>query len=47
MYGSWVYGYGQVCHSYSGQNLLYPYIKAAQVSQTMSGHQYYGSEPSC
>jgi hypothetical protein len=47
MYGSWVYGYGNVCHSYSGDNLLYPYITAAQVSQTMGGLQFYGSEPSC
>lgn len=47
MYGSWVYGYGSVCHSYSGQNLLYPYIMAAQVGQYMGGTQYYGSESAC
>lgn len=48
-YGSWVYGYGQVCHSYSGQNILHPWMYNPESSrgQTMGGVEYWGSEPAC
>lgn len=47
-YGSWVYGYGSVCHSYSGLNLLYPWMYNSDYrTQTMGGIEYWGSEPAC
>lgn len=43
-YGSWVYGWGAVCHSYSGLNLLYPAIGNADTrTQSMFGEMRYGS----
>lgn len=47
-YGSWVYGWGSVCHSYSGQNLLYPWMyNPDSRGQRMGGVEYWGSEPAC
>jgi len=47
-YGSWVYGYGSVCHSYSGANILYPWMyNPGAGAQTMGGIEYWGSETAC
>jgi hypothetical protein len=44
LYGSWAWGNGYSCHSYSGNNLLYPLIKnGSSVSGTFSGGSTYGS----
>lgn len=43
-YGSWVYGWGARCHSYSGATLLYPAIgNADSRTQSMFGEMRYGS----
>lgn len=47
-YGTWVYGWGSACHSYSGANLLYPRLyNPDSRGQSIYGVQYYGSESAC
>jgi hypothetical protein len=50
MYGSWVYATdGWICHSYSGNNVLYPVAQnwSGVYSQVVQGLSYWGSEPAC
>jgi hypothetical protein len=47
-YGTWKYEYGSACHSYSGQNLLYPWLyNPDSRGQTIVGVAYYGAETPC
>lgn len=44
IYGSWVTGLGSVCHSYSGANLLHPWLKNASIrSGNIEGQMGYGT----
>ncbi len=47
-YGSWMYGSGNVCKSYSGANVLYGWMANGHNQDTkMSGVMYWGSETPC